>query len=62
MLTRPQPHEGEAEAVTHEVEAETHEAEAETHENFRPRCRGRIRDQVHEAAEVRKTEKFVMVH
>ena len=36
MLTRPQPHEAEAEATTHEAEAEatTHEAEAEatTHE------------------------------
>ena len=31
MLTRPQPHEAEAEATTHEAEAEatTHEAEAE---------------------------------
>ena len=39
MLTRPQPHEAEAEATTHEAEAEatTHEAEAEaeatTHDN-----------------------------
>ena len=34
MLTRPQPHEAEAEATTHEAEATTHEAEAEatTHE------------------------------
>ena len=34
MLTRPQPHEAEAEATTHEAEAEatTHEAEATTHE------------------------------
>ena len=35
MLTRPQPHEAEAEAITHEAEAKaettTHEAEAETH-------------------------------
>ena len=29
MLTRPQPHEAEAEATTHEAEATTHEAEAE---------------------------------
>ena len=39
MLTRPQPHEAEAEATTHETEAEatTHESEAEvktpTHDN-----------------------------
>ena len=34
MLTRPQPHEAEAEATTHEAEATAHEAEAEatTHE------------------------------
>ena len=32
MLTRPQPHEAEAEATTHEAEATTHEAEATTHE------------------------------
>ena len=34
MLTRPQPHEAEAEATAHEAEAEatTHEAEATTHE------------------------------
>ena len=34
MLTRPQPHEAEAEATTHKAEATTHEAEAEatTHE------------------------------
>ena len=34
MLTRPEPHEAEAEATTHEAEAEatTHEAEATTHE------------------------------
>ena len=31
MLTRPQPHEAEAEATTHEAEATTHEAEAKTH-------------------------------
>ena len=35
-VTRPQPHEAEAEATTHEAEATTHEAEAEaeatTHE------------------------------
>ena len=29
MLTRPQPHEAETEATTHEAEATTHEAEAE---------------------------------
>ena len=35
MLTRPQPHEAEAEATIHEAEATTHEAEAEatTHDN-----------------------------
>ena len=36
MLTRPEPHEAEAEATTHEAKAEaeatTHEAEATTHE------------------------------
>ena len=34
MLTRPQPHEAEAEteATTHEAEATTHEAKATTHE------------------------------
>ena len=32
MLTRPQPHEAEAEATTHESEATTYEAEATTHE------------------------------
>ena len=32
MLTRPEPHEAEAEATTHEAEATTHEAEATTHE------------------------------
>ena len=68
MLTRPQPYEAEAEAVTHEAEAKTHEAEAEakTHEGrsqvFRPRGRGQIRGQVHESAEVWNTKKFVMVH
>ena len=30
-VTRPQPHEAEAEATTHEAEATTHEAEAKTH-------------------------------
>ena len=51
MLTRPQPHEAEAEATTHEAEAEattheaeaeatTHEAEATTHEADRGRGRG----------------------
>ena len=32
MLTRPQPHEAEAEATAHEAEATTHEAEATTNE------------------------------
>ena len=32
MLTRPQPHQAEAKATTHEAEATTHEAEATTHE------------------------------
>ena len=59
MLTRPQPYEGEV--VTHEVEAEAMiEANVDPRGRGRSRGRSRGRGQVREAAEVWKTEEYVM--
>ena len=59
MLTRPQPHEAEAETRTHEAEAEakTHEAEAEARTNEAEAEAKFMRRQRFE-----KPKKIVMVH